>query len=154
MQVSLFLFRGLCAYLRDQNIDRSRLFFEAGLTPEDLETAHGYLDRSIMQKAVEAAYRITADGALALHLGSHVPPQTVSAAGTLFVQCATLREAIAEVQRYMPLIASGGRFSLLEEGALARLAYHPPELGKLEQRFAVELSFALMLNAARHFLGQ
>jgi AraC-like DNA-binding protein len=154
MQVSLFLFRGLCAYLRDQNIDQAVLLHEAALSAEDIESSRGYVDQAVMAKAIIAAHRLTQDPALALHLGSNLPPQTVSATGHLFVQCATLRRALEEVQRYMPLIASAGCFALHEEGALAHLAYHPPPLGKAERRFAVELSLALLLGAARHFLGK
>jgi AraC-like DNA-binding protein len=98
---------------------------------------------------------MTGDDALALRLGTNVPPQMVSAVGNLFVQCATLRDAFSEVQRYMPLIATGGTFTMQEEGQRARLTYHPPaQLVDEQVRFAVELCFALMLNAARTFLGR
>lgn len=155
MQVSLFLFRGLCAHLRDQNISKERLLSEAGLTSEAIEQTPGYVDVDIMRKATIAAYRITGDDALALRLGTNVPPQMVSSVGNLFVQCATLRDAIGEVQRYMPLIATGGNFTLQEDGLSARLVYHPPQqFDKVHTQFAVELCFALMVNAARQFLGR
>jgi AraC-like DNA-binding protein len=155
MQVSLFLFRGLCAHLRDQNISKERLLSEAGLSADAIEQTPGYVDLVTMQKATVAAYRITGDQALALRLGTNVPPQMVSAVGNLFVQCATLRDAFSEVQRYMPLIATGGVFTLQEDGASARLVYHPPaQLDQEQAQFAVELCFALMLNAARQFLGR
>ncbi|MFT3923810.1 MAG: AraC family transcriptional regulator [Myxococcales bacterium] len=164
MQVSLFLFRGLCAHLRDQGVSRERLLSEAGLSADHLEQTPGYVSGETMRLATAAAYRLTNDPALGLSLGTHVPPQMVSAVGSLFVQCATLREALTEVQRYMPLIATGGHFTLQEDGLQARLVYHPPnfeadarvtpEYASEQVRFAVELCFALMLNAARVFLGR
>lgn len=155
MQVSLFLFRGLCSYVRDQNISKEKLLSEAGLTSEALELTPGYVDLDTMEKATLAAHRLTGDDALGLRLGTNVPPQMVSSVGNLFVQCATLRDAIGEVQRYMPLIATGGAFTLHEEGSVGRLVYHPSqEFDEEQTRFAAELCFALMLNAARHFLGR
>src|SRR3954471_10002464 len=124
MQVSLFLFRGLCAHLRDQNVSKEKLFSEAGLKADALEQTPGYVDLETMRKATLAAYRLTGDRALALRLGTNVPPQLVSVVGNLFVQCATLRDAFAEVQRFMPLIATGGHFTLREDGLVARLVYH------------------------------
>jgi AraC-like DNA-binding protein len=154
MLVSLFLVRGLCAFMRDERGVDDVFLRETGLTREQLEQSHGFVDGSALVRAAAAAYQISADAALGLHLGSSVPPQTLRAVSQLFVQCPTLRAAVGELQRYMPLIASRGGFKLEEEGEVARFVFEPEMPGDWELRFIVEFAFAWSQTVARQFVGE
>src|SRR4051794_21461299 len=110
MQTSVHFLRALCAYMRDQNSDVAAFLHRAGLEPEQLDDPG--LDVATMVAAAKAAYEVSGDPALALHLGASVPLHAFGVLGVLLSRSPTLRTVVEDLQRYAPLLAVRGSFSL------------------------------------------
>jgi AraC-like DNA-binding protein len=72
-----------------------------------------------------AAERGTGDPGFGLKVGAGVRPASMDVVAFAMQSAATLREAIALVQKYQRLISDGGRFQLLPGGRSTWLVYHP-----------------------------
>lgn len=77
-----------------------------------------------------AAERCTGDPGFGLKVGAQFTPMSISSVGFALQSAATLREAVAMVQRYQRLISDGGRFQMLPGNTASWLVYHPQQ-GKL-----------------------
>jgi AraC-like DNA-binding protein len=82
------------------------------------------------------------------------PFQALGVAGQVFLNCPTIRAAMAEVDRYLPLIQPMSRFRLLEEGDKAHLIYEPPFADPRAYRFGTELALSFVVRIGRHFTSQ
>lgn len=108
--------------------DRKALLAEAGLSAQSLTQARWPIDD--ITRLWHAAERCTGDNAFGLKTGINVRPANVDVLGLVMQSAATLREAIAVVQKYQTLISDGGSFQLLPAGKSSWLIYHPQQ-GKL-----------------------
>lgn len=72
-----------------------------------------------------AAERCTGDAGFGLKVGVEFTPMSISGVGFALQSAATLREAVAMVQRFQRLISDGGRFQVLAGDSATWLVYHP-----------------------------
>lgn len=154
MRVSLFLIRSMFDYLRDTGANTEFFLREVGINEQQLAEPDGLVELPVVIHAGRAAYLASNDPALGLHLGERAQLHMLGMLGSLFVQCATLRTVVRELQRYLPLLASRGTLTLLEEGQSARMVLLMPLHASSEQRFIVEYTFAFMVRVARQFVGE
>lgn len=154
MRVSLFLIRSMLDHLRDAGVDGDRFLREAGMGADQLFEPDGQVDLPTVVRAGRAAFVASCDEALGLHLGERAQLHTLGMLGSLFVQCTTLRAALRELQRYLPLLTSRGTLQLAEDGRVARVLLHVPLNNTVEQRFVCEYAFAFMVRVGRQFAGR
>jgi len=154
MQASVDIIRGLSYVLRSRGISTEAFLREAGIEPSVFDVAQAKVDLAVMARAATAAYRLTRDPALALHVGLTGPTQMLSVAGDLVMRVPTIRAAISEINTYFPLVLPAHRFTLIEQGERAHLTYSPPFADDQGQRFATEFAFAFMVRVGRNFTGE
>lgn len=106
-----------------QGVAREALLTQAGIALDDLQQERWPIDH--ITRLWRAAVRATQDAGFGLKAGSQVGPANFNVVGELLQTSATLREAIAAVQRYQRLISDGGRFQMVAGAQASWLIYHP-----------------------------
>ena len=154
MQMSHLISRAIHAHLRETA--GLELFRTA---KPSLADARGSADSSLSQgtlyETVIQAYKLSANPARALSLGTELAPHTMLVVGHLFATAPTLRVVMADLQRYSGLIFPNGTFSLgTREAPLACLRYATTFAEVWIAQFAVEFAFAWSVNIGRRFVGQ
>jgi len=154
MEISICIFQGLIAVLRDRGIRAEVLLQEARLDLVWLERQTGTIDVATFAQAAGAAYRLTGDASLALQIGMNAPPHTLHITGEVLMHCPTIRAALAEINRYLPLILPLGSFRLEEHGERAHLVFDAPFSEPHFQRFVSELTLTFVVRIGRHFASR
>src|SRR3990167_938969 len=72
-----------------------------------------------------AAERCTGDASFGLKAGALVGPASLNVVSFLLQSSPTLREALAQLQKYQRLISDGGRVQILAGDNASWLVYHP-----------------------------
>ncbi|HMT17291.1 MAG TPA: AraC family transcriptional regulator [Ottowia sp.] len=106
-----------------QGVAREALLAQAGIAPEELRQERWPIDH--ITRLWRAAVRATQDAGFGLKAGSQVGPANFNVVGELLQTSASLREAIAAVQKYQRLISDGGRFQMVAGAQASWLIYHP-----------------------------
>jgi AraC-like DNA-binding protein len=153
MQISISVLRGLLALLRDRGIAAETLFAEASIGQQWLDPNVTAIDVQTFAQAARAAYKLTDDPGLALHLGMSAPPHTLNMAGEVLLHCPTIRVALAEIDRYLPLVLPLARFRL-EEAERAHLIFETSFVDPGIDRFANEVTLAFVVRIGRHFVSR
>lgn len=104
-------------------VEADTLLATAGLPPKALDWERWPID--YITRLWRAAERCTGDAGFGLKVGAGVSPASVNVVGFALQSAATLREAIAMVQKYQRLISDGGRFQMLAGNTSTWLVYHP-----------------------------
>jgi AraC-like DNA-binding protein len=112
------------------------------------------IDVATFARAARAAYKLTNDPGLALHLGMSAPPHTLNIAGEVLLHCSTIRLALAEIDRYLPLILPLARFHLEEVADRAHLIFDGSFPDPGIDRFANEVTLAFVVRIGRHFVSR
>ena len=106
-----------------QGVAREALLTQAGIALDDLQQERWPIDH--ITRLWRAAVRATQDAGFGLKAGSQVGPANFNVVGELLQTSASLREAIAAVQKYQRLISDGGRFQMVAGAQASWLIYHP-----------------------------
>lgn len=104
-------------------VDQHALLAAAGIPLDALDAERWPIDN--ITKLWHAAERCTGDPGLGLKAGAGVSPASISVVGFAMQSAATLRQGIAMVQKFQPLISDGGRFQMLTGNATTWVVYHP-----------------------------
>lgn len=104
-------------------VDQHALLAAAGIPLDALHAERWPIDN--ITKLWHAAERCTGDPGLGLKAGAGVSPASISVVGFAMQSAATLRQGIAMVQKFQPLISDGGRFQMLAGNTTTWLVYHP-----------------------------
>lgn len=99
------------------------LLAAAEISPSRLEEARWPIDD--ITRLWHAAEQCTGDTGLGLKAGMAIKPVNMGSVGFALQSAATLREAFAMVQKYLPLISDGGRFQMLAGNEATWIVYHP-----------------------------
>lgn len=110
------------------SVDTDTLLAEAGIPASACELERWPIDD--ITRLWHAAERCTGDPGFGLKVGAEFTPMSISGVGFALQSAATLREAIAMVQRFQRLISDGGRFQIVAGNTATWLVYHPRQ-GKL-----------------------
>ena len=127
-----------------QGVAREALLAQAGIAPEELRQERWPIDH--ITRLWRAAVRATQDAGFGLKAGSQVGPANFNVVGELLQTSATLREAIAAVQRYQRLISDGGRFQMVAGAQASWLIYHPRQGALAFSPHQVEAVLAAVLS--------
>ena len=115
--------RTVLAEAQRQGIEETTLLRAAGIQPQELDRERWPIDH--ITRLWRAAARLTQDAGFGLKAGTVVGPGSFNVVGFIVQSAATLRQALAVVQKYQSLISDGGRFQLLAGPQASWLVYHP-----------------------------
>ena len=101
---------------------REQLLAQAGIAPDALQQQRWPIDH--ITRLWRAAVQATQDAGFGLKAGSQVGPANFNVVGDLLQASATLREAIAAVQKFQRLISDGGRLQMVNGERASWLIYH------------------------------
>ena len=101
-----------------------------------------------------AAEQCTGDPGFGLKAGAGVSPGSISVVGFALQSAASLRDAIAMVQRYLPLISDGGRFQILAGASTTWVVYHPRQGQLAFSPHQIEAVLAAVVTIAGWVTGQ
>lgn len=152
MEVSINVLRGFVSVLRGFSIDMERILREAAIDLGLLEGTQGAVDLGVAERMLRAAYGLTTDPGLGLHLGAKAPLQSLGMLGEVLTHSPTLRSAIGELNAYMPLVMPMSRFRLIEEGDRAYLIYEVPFSSSRAARLCTEMAFGFALRIGRQLV--
>ncbi len=153
MDVSPFIMRALCTYMRDHHCALDAFLADAGFSWDELQETQGFIPLERMVMLAEAALAVSQDAALGLHFGASMSQQTALVLQPLLLNCASLRVVIQETQRYFPLLASEVSLTFEESEATAELTFHSAITNPETLRFILEFSFSWILSTGRAFVG-
>src|SRR5689334_1862599 len=107
MQVSPLLLRCLHACLVGRG-DAAAQFLVKVREPRPLPSRGLYQPMDVVEvaRALQLAYALAEDPALALRAGRDLPANTLGVPGLLVAEAPTFRGALAEFERYWPLLCS------------------------------------------------
>lgn len=149
MEVSINVLRGFASVLRGFSVDMERVLREAAVDIGLFDRTHGAVELGVAERLVRAAYGLTTDPGLGLHLGAKAPIQSIGMLGEVLTHSPTLRAAIGELHTYLPLVMPMSRFRLLEEGDRAYLIYEVPFAATAAARLCTELAFGFSVRIGK-----
>ena len=106
-------------------LPRERLLQRAGVHSELRADARLPIDD--ITRLWRAAAELTGDAGFGLKAGRLVGPGSFNVVSFILLASATLRDAVAEVQKFQRLISDGGRFQLVTGETHSWLIYHPQQ---------------------------
>lgn len=154
MTVAAGLARELIEFATHEGADRAELVRCSGIEPHALNDRDGRVPLERYVALMRAARRLSRDEALALRFGSAFSLSQFSVLGLLFQTCDSILDAVAQLNRYGPLVIdveTGGeeRWQFRRaEGALwlVDVRHNPSAFPEL-----TESSFARIVRMTRHF---
>ena len=153
MVVSIAVIRGLAAQLKRAGVEVEHFCAEAGLGTTDLTDPTGRVSLDEFSRAIEAAIRLSGDPALGLRVAEATPASYLALVGNLLVNCPTMRDAIGIYGRFSMLVTRAVTWDLVEGERTSSYVYNQPYVGGDAARFSAELSMALTIAFAHHFVG-
>lgn len=121
--VSMGWVNTVIAAARHLAVDTDILLGSAGIPAQSLQWERWPID--YITRLWRAAERCSGDPGFGLKVGARVSPAGIGVVGFALQSAATLRDAIATVQKYQRLISDGGRFQMLAGDAATWVVYHP-----------------------------
>ncbi|WP_313073623.1 AraC family transcriptional regulator [Melaminivora sp.] len=149
--VSLGWVNTVLAAAERQGVSRAALLAQAGLPPGALAQERWPMDH--ITRLWRAAAAATGNPGFGLQVGLQAGPQSFGSVDGLLQSSATLRQAIAAVQRYQRLISDGGRFQLIAGQGAGWLVYHPRQGLLAFSPHQIEAVLAAVVTFAGWVLG-
>lgn len=149
--------RALVAAVDRVGLDRARLLKEAGLDSlqlDDGQDIHARLPLVDYRRIVQAAYDLTADPALGLHMGERMSIGSFDVLGHLTEQGTSLRDALLVAVRYSRIVTEAPRLVLEEHNETATVRLQLPRDDELLLRLTAEFSVIAMWRMVQRFVGE
>jgi len=154
MFVSVIIVRGILAELQRHGVEPAVALAGLDLPEDQLSDLRARISFAQLDRVIERAISLSGDPGLGLSMGVNAPESMLQILGHLMVSCRTPRDAFVVFERYSPLLADSVRYSLSEDGELAKFTYHcPVPLGDTS-RFAAEYVLVMAQRIAQHFVPQ
>jgi AraC-like DNA-binding protein len=130
-----------------EGVDESALLGRAGIVAGELAGDRWPVDH--ITRLWRAAAELTQHPSFGLEAGAQVAPASLNVVSFILQSSATLRDAVAVVQKYQRLISDGGRLQLLPGASASWLVYHPCQ-GRLPfSEHQIEAVLAAVVSVAR-----
>jgi AraC-like DNA-binding protein len=152
MFVSVIFVRAIVSELQSRGMSPAHALAGIGVRDDQLNDLRARFSYADMDRIIEKAIELTGDPGLGLSIGMNAPESMLQVLGHLIVSCRTLRDAWGLFVRYVPLVAEGMSWNLVEDNEHARFVYHCPVAYGLSTRFAAEYALTMAVRIARHFL--
>lgn len=106
-------------------VARERLLAHAGMAADELAQERLPIDH--ITRLWRAAAELSADPGFGLKTGCLVGPASFNVVSFIFQTSSTLRDAMAQAQKFHRLISDGGRFQIIAGDNLSWVVYHPQQ---------------------------
>jgi AraC-like DNA-binding protein len=154
MAVSVTLVRALAEEVARAGRDPDAFLRAADLDRATLSDPDARLPFARYHRLQELALAWCGDPALGLHIGERAPLHAFHVVGFVCAQCGTLREAIAALARYGPLLFDVDPPTLDEDGGEATLRYRFTYGNGTSDRMGAEFAIAATVQVGRMGLGR
>jgi AraC-like DNA-binding protein len=145
--VSMSWVRAVLGAAAREGVDQPVLLGRAGIMATELAGDRWPVDH--ITRLWQAAAELTQDPSFGLEAGSQVEPASLNVVSFILQSSATLRDAVAVVQKYQRLISDGGRLQLLPGASASWLVYHPCQ-GRLRfSEHQIEAVLAAVVSISR-----
>ena len=152
MSVTALFVRALVEAVDRGGASRSELLANVA-SPERLDRVEGRFELSEFASLLERAVTLTGDPALGLHMAEQTSESAFDSLAYLVSHAPTLRDAIAIVAQFGPLVIEGGRATLHDSPGLTSIECAFPRATPIADRVLADLSLAAFLRMARHLAG-
>lgn len=132
-------------------VESPQLLAAAGIAADELVRERWPIDH--ITRLWRAAERCTGDSGFGLKAGTLVGPASLNVVSFLLQSSATLREALAQLQKYQRLISDGGRFQMLAGENASWVVYHPRQGELAFSPHQIEAVLAAVVSFARWVAG-
>jgi AraC-like DNA-binding protein len=153
MYLSIHIVRAIADELQRQGVAIDQFCARAGLDAAELADGTTRLPLERATAVVGAAMALSSTAALGLRVGETAPLKALHVVGHMLSSCADMREAVHVFLHYSSLVFEGGGFQLSESGDEGRFAYQHPFPGSRFERFAAEVSLAVVLRMGLQITG-
>jgi AraC-like DNA-binding protein len=153
MYLSIHIVRAIADELQQQGVAIEHFCARAGLDAAELADGTTRLPLERATAVVGAALALSSTAALGLRVGESAPLKALHVVGHMLASCADMREAVQVFLHYSSLVFEGGGFRLSELGDEGRFAYEHPFPGSRFERFAAEVSLAVVLRMGLQITG-
>jgi AraC-like DNA-binding protein len=153
MYLSINIVRAIVDELMRQGCSMEEICAQAGVDATELADATQRLPIDRGTRVVAAATKLSRTEALGLRVGMQAPLGGLHVVGHILQSCANMREAVQMFLRYHALVFEGGGFRLVEHDDEGRFVYEHPFEGSRYERFAAEVSLAVVLRMGVQLSG-
>lgn len=143
----------IVAAASERGVAPEELYRAVALDPALLADPDNRIPYSQVVEMYEQGARLTGDDAFGLHLSERISPKIFDVLSYVLLNSATLGDAMRRVVRYHPIWNDGAEYSLVVEGARARLRYHYLCADGAERRQDCEMTLAITLRAGQFTTG-
>jgi len=152
MAASIILLRGIIAELERRGVQRQHAIEHLAISPELLANADARVSNLEIERVLLRAKTQTDGEPIGLSVGLHAPKHMLHAVAGMMMAADTLRQAMASLERYSPLLLDDLRCQLTEEGATAELTFQAPLQFNATRRFVAELVCSMVVRIAKYFV--
>ncbi|HEX6244617.1 MAG TPA: AraC family transcriptional regulator [Polyangiales bacterium] len=153
MYVSTLFVRILLTELRRRAWAGTQLIEEGLIDPEMLSARQDTISPDLWSKLLLRVVEMTRDPGFGLSFGQSASPSMLHTLGPLIGACSTLRESIAAVQRYQPLLSANTTWALEEHRDVARLYCRDALEDPSARRTSVEATLAFAYGIGRELVA-
>ncbi|WP_394827903.1 AraC family transcriptional regulator ligand-binding domain-containing protein [Pendulispora albinea] len=141
--------RTLIDYAASRGTAEATLLAGSGMDPSDGDAR---FSESACAALFDRAAELLGDDAVGLHAGEHIRPGHYGVFGYVVMNCATLGDALAQLQRYQALVIDIGPPEVVRDGAELTVSWNP----RLERplRRLAEFNLSAMIAFARWVSGR
>lgn len=148
------LVRALLAAAERAGAESAQLLARVGLQDLQLDDAQARIPIETYDELVVAAYELSDDPALGLHMGERMGMGSFDVIGHLTEHSRCLRDALEMALRYSRIVSEGPRLQLEEHDGAASVFIVLPEKDNPARMLAAELSMVAMLRLVRRFVAE
>jgi AraC-like DNA-binding protein len=153
MDVSVLMVRALAGVIERSGASSERFLALAGIERSALEDREARMPFADYLRSVDAAYAVSGDPALGLHMGEQARSVMFDVVGPLTEQSPTLRQGIEMMGRYSRLLADGHAPELLEAGEVAAIRVAALRGDAAVVRLTAEFTMTALLQLLELFAG-
>ncbi|MET0283393.1 MAG: AraC family transcriptional regulator [Polyangiales bacterium] len=153
MFFSAVVVRPFVAELQSRGFGLSQALHALSVKPDDLTDVRNRISLEELNRIVARAMRASRDPALGLTMGATTPDTMLQMLGPLVLCSRSLRHAFALFHRYVPILAEGMSWTLVEQGETAMFVFRccGDGIGP-SSRFAAEYILANTMRVAAKLL--
>jgi AraC-like DNA-binding protein len=133
-------------------VGRSALLAHADIAEKDLAQERLPIDH--ITRLWRSAAKLSADPGFGLKTGSLVGPASFNVVSFILQSSSTLRDAMAQVQKFHRLISDGGRFQIIAGDEQSWIVYHPQQGTLAFSAHQIEAVFAALVSFSAWVTGK
>jgi AraC-like DNA-binding protein len=147
------LAKALVQTIDERGLNSVDLMKRAGMDPLTLKRPGSRVPMAAMTQLWKLAIEETGDPLLGLATARHIQPASNHALGLAWLASATLREALARLERFHRVLSTGMSMRLVTTAAFTELRLQPSDAGEMVAKEAIEAFFAIVVRKCRMLMA-